>query len=96
MTSSKKINTCEQGHIFIKNSSCLSCPVCEANNLPEGGFLSSLASVSRNVMKKNGISTLEQLSKFTEDELLAIPGMGYRSLKKLREALATANLTFKL
>lgn len=96
MTSSRKIITCDQGHIFIKHSNCVTCPICETNNLPEGGFLSSLASVSRNVMLKKGILTLEQLSEFSENELLAIPGMGDRSVKKLREALAKANLSFKL
>lgn len=95
MTSSKKINTCEKGHIFLKTSRCPVCPVCESNNKPEGGFIDTLAAPARRAMKNNGITTLQQLSQLREEELLAFHGIGKGSLPKLRTALAAVNLCFR-
>lgn len=96
MTSSKKITTCEQGHIFIKNSSCLSCPVCEANNKPKDTFMSVLVGPARRALMNNGIHTLEQLSQYTEEEVLAFHGIGKSSIPKLQAELQKANLEFRL
>lgn len=42
---------------------------------PKSGFLSKLSSPARNALIHEGIDTLEELSKFTEKEILKIHGM---------------------
>jgi len=96
MSSSKKITTCEQGHIFIKNSNCLSCPVCEANNKPNDTFMSVLAGPARRALMNKGILTLEQLSQYTEEEVLALHGIGKSSIPKLQAELQKVHLDFRL
>ena len=40
-----------------------------------------------------GYTTLEQLAKLSEKELLSLHGVGPRAIKILREAFAEANIT---
>lgn len=96
MTSSRKITTCEQGHIFIKNSNCFSCPICDANNKIEDDFMSTLTYPARRALINNNILTVEQLSKYTEEEILAFHGIGKSTIPKLQSALLKAKLEFRL
>jgi len=61
----------------------------------EEGFLALLAAPARRALEGNGITTLEQLSGFSEAELLELHGFGPSSLPRLRSALAAKGLSFK-
>lgn len=95
MTSSKALRTCDNGHQFYKSSDCLSCPTCEKERKPESGFLSQLAAPARRALEHSGITTVKQLSIFTEKEILKLHGMGPASLPKLRAALEEEGLSFR-
>jgi predicted RecB family nuclease len=91
----KSIRTCKNGHKYYKSSDCPTCPVCEQERKPQNGFLSLLAAPARRALENNGITTLQQLSRFTENEILALHGMGKSSIPKLQGALSAQGLKFK-
>lgn len=62
---------------------------------PNDNFLSLLAAPARRALERNGILTTQQLSKFTEKDILKFHGMGPSSIPKLRTALEAEGLTFK-
>lgn len=95
MTTIKKtLRICDKGHKFYKSSNCPTCPTCEKERKPENEFLSSLAAPARRALENNGVVTLQQLAKFSEEEILQLHGMGPGSLPKLRSALETIGLSF--
>jgi hypothetical protein len=59
------------------------------NDLPK------LASPARRALKSAGITSLNQLTQVTEEELLQLHGMGKKALGILREALKTNGLSFR-
>ena len=87
--------TCEKGHNYYKSSDCPTCPVCEAKRKPKEGFLSLLSAPARRALENNGISTLKELSKFSEVEILRFHGMGKSSLPPLKKKLGEQGLSFK-
>ncbi|WP_407272584.1 RNA polymerase alpha subunit C-terminal domain-containing protein [Radiobacillus sp. PE A8.2] len=95
MTTSKTLRFCEKGHKFYKSSDCLSCPTCEKELKPDSGFLSRLSAPARRGLENNGITSLKQLSKLTEKDVLQLHGMGPASLPKLRAALEEEGLSFE-
>ncbi|KRF62643.1 hypothetical protein ASG99_23715 [Bacillus sp. Soil768D1] len=94
-TSKKNVRTCNKGHKYYKGSDCPTCPICEQERKPDNGFLSLLSAPARRAMEKNGVNSLQQLSKFSEKEILQFHGMGPASIPKLRTALETNGLSFK-
>jgi predicted RecB family nuclease len=94
-TSNKTLRTCNNGHKYYKSSDCPTCPTCEQERKPENGFLSLLSAPARRSLENNGITTLQQLSKYSEKEILKFHGMGPASLPILRTALQTNRLTFQ-
>lgn len=58
-------------------------------------FLQQLAAPARRALENKGITSLQQLAEFSEEEILQLHGMGPGSLPKLREALATEKRSFK-
>ncbi|MFC5603669.1 RNA polymerase alpha subunit C-terminal domain-containing protein [Sporosarcina koreensis] len=97
MTTCKKktARTCSKGHTYYKSSDCPTCPICELERKPDTGFLSELSAPARRALENNGVISLQQLSKFSEKDILQWHGMGPASLPKLREALKTNGLSFK-
>ena len=89
----KKI--CPNGHIFFKSSDCPVCPVCEQQRKPANEWMTTLSAPARRALENTGITTIKQLSKFSEKEILQLHGMGPGSLSKLHQALKTAGLSFK-
>ena len=89
------LKICENGHQFYKSSDCPTCPQCEQERKPKEGFLSLLAAPARRALENNGITSLEQLSKFTEKEILQFHGMGKSSIPILIHALKESKLAFK-
>ncbi|PEU30333.1 hypothetical protein CN526_04065 [Bacillus wiedmannii] len=95
MAMEKTLRTCEQGHEYYKSSDCPTCPDCEKEKKPKTGFLSLLSSPARNALEHHGIHMIEELSKYSEKEILKLHGMGPASLPKLRNALEEKGLSFK-
>ncbi|HMK05572.1 MAG TPA: RNA polymerase alpha subunit C-terminal domain-containing protein [Ferruginibacter sp.] len=91
----KKQEDCSKGHKYYKSSDCPVCPVCEKEKQPSDSFLSLLAAPARRGLENNGIDTLQQLSAFTAEAILAFHGMGAGSIPKLKKALASKGLSFK-
>ncbi|WP_265938363.1 RNA polymerase alpha subunit C-terminal domain-containing protein [Bacillus thuringiensis] len=89
------LKTCEQGHEYYKSSDCPTCPTCEKERKPKEGFLSLLSAPARRALEHRGIQTVEELSKYSEKEILKLHGMGPASLLKLRKALEESGLSFK-
>ena len=91
----KNLRTCKNGHSYYKSSSCPVCPICEQNLKPDQGFLSTLVAPARRALEREGITTLNKLSKVTEPDLLKLHGLGPGTIPKLRKALESAGLKFK-
>lgn len=94
MTTSKNLKICDNGHQFYKSSDCPTCPICEKSKKPLAGFLALLSNPARNALLHHGIITLEELSTFTEKEILNLHGVGKASLPIFRSALAAHGLCF--
>ena len=94
-TSSKNLRTCSQGHEYYKSSDCPVCPVCEKERKPAAGFLTKVGAPARRALEQEGINSLHKLSKYTEQELLQLHGMGPGSIPKLKQALKEKGLTFR-
>jgi hypothetical protein len=95
MTTLKNLRICNKGHKYYKSSDCPNCPTCEQESKPDSGFLSKLSAPARGAFIHNGITTLQQLSKFSEKEILKIHGIGPASLPTLRASLEEDGLSFK-
>lgn len=95
MTSNKTLRTCKRGHQYYKSTDCPTCPVCEQEHKPQEGFLAILSAPARRALEHNGITTLAELAKYSEKEIMQFHGMGPASLPKLRSALQEAGLSFK-
>ncbi|MCL4869674.1 MAG: hypothetical protein KJ063_11970 [Anaerolineae bacterium] len=90
----KKLKTCSKGHNFYKSSECPTCPVCAAADKPESGFLAPLSAPARSALEQASISTLAELSGYSEREILKLHGVGPKSLPILRQALHEAGMAF--
>jgi predicted RecB family nuclease len=95
VASRKNLRTCSEGHSYYKSSDCPSCPTCEQQRKPAEGFLSLLSAPARRALEHNGITSVQQLSNYSEKEILQFHGMGPASLPKLRAALQENGLSFK-
>lgn len=95
MITNNTLRTCSQGHKYHKSSDCPTCPTCEKLKEPKSGFLSLLGNPARRALLRNGIDTIEKLSKHTENEILALHGIGKASLPIFNKALEESSLSFK-
>ena len=90
-----KPRICSKGHKFYKSSDCLTCPICEKERKHGTGFLSIISSPARRALEREGINTLLHLSKYSEEELLRLHGMGPGSIPKLKNVLKGKGLSFR-
>lgn len=95
MASEKQLKVCQKGHSYYKSSDCPTCPVCEQERRPKDGFLAALSAPARRALENKGVSTLKQLSGYTEKELLQLHGLGPSSIPRLKKALEQAGLSFR-
>ena len=58
-------------------------------------FQSIIPAPAQRALRNAGIETLEQLSTYSEDEILQFHGMGKSSIPKLKNALSNSELIFK-
>ena len=89
------LRTCKKGHQYYKSSDCPTCPVCEKERKPKEGFLSLLSAPARRALENENISTLKQLSKFSEKEILKLHGIGPTAIPILKSALKKEGLSFQ-
>lgn len=94
MVTKKKLNVCEKGHTFQKSSDCPVCPVCEKKRNPTSSFLSLLSAPARRALEHEGISTLKQVSKYSQRDLLKLHGLGKSTMIILEELMTAQNLSF--
>ncbi|MBS4218419.1 RNA polymerase alpha subunit C-terminal domain-containing protein [Bacillus sp. FJAT-49711] len=94
-TAKRNLKTCDKGHKYFKSSDCPTCPTCEQERKPDNGFLSLLSAPARRALENNGVTSLEELSQYSEKEILHFHGMGPASLPKLRSVLNENGLSFK-
>ena len=90
------LKTCKNGHKFYKNSDCPICPICEEERKPKDNFLSLLGAPARRALEREGITTLDKLTAYSEKDILTMHGMGKSSIPKLNEVLAKAGFSFKV
>lgn len=95
ITSSKNRRTCKAGHTYYKSSDCPTCPICEQESKPNSGFLSQLVAPARRALEREGITTLQQLSRRTEKDIAELHGVGPTTIPKLKAVLAEKKLTFR-
>ncbi|EQB36950.1 MULTISPECIES: RNA polymerase alpha subunit C-terminal domain-containing protein [Virgibacillus] len=95
INSRKTLRTCEQGHSYYKSSDCPVCPICEQEHKPKNGFLSLLSAPARRALENNNITSLQQLSQYSEAEILQFHGIGPSSIPKLKQSLEENGLSFK-
>ena len=57
--------------------------------------MTQLSAPARRALKRNGITTLQQLAQHSEAEILQFHGMGPASIPTLRAALEAKGLKFK-
>jgi len=91
----KTLRICKNGHRYYKSSDCPTCPQCEEAKKKKDGFLSLLAAPAQRALINRGITTLDQLTLFREDEILQFHGMGQTALSKLNKVLKEKRLSFK-
>jgi hypothetical protein len=96
MEQKKQLKTCPQGHQYFKSSDCPTCPICEAHRKPKAGFLSLISAPARRALESKDISSLKQLSAYSEKEISALHGMGPKAISVLKGTLEENNLNFKL
>lgn len=94
MTDSGTLKTCRNGHQCHKSSDCPTCPICEEERKPKDGFLSILAAPARRALENQKIKSLEELSKWSEKEILKLHGMGPSTIPKLKKVLEANGLSF--
>jgi len=93
--SKSELRICSIGHKFYKSSDCPTCPVCEKERKPDAGFLSIISAPARRALEREGINTHLKLSKYSEEELLELHGMGPASISPLKKALKEKGLSFR-
>ena len=94
-TASGNLRICSKGHKYYKSSDCPVCPVCEQERKPVAGFLAEIGAPARRALERENINSLLKLSKYSEQELLQLHGMGPGSIPKLKQALNEKGLSFR-
>lgn len=72
----------------------MSCPTCEQLH-SKTGFLALISAPARRALESIGVSEIEQLTNYSERDLLALHGLGPSTIPKLKTALNANNLSFK-
>jgi predicted RecB family nuclease len=83
------------GHQFTKTSDSPVCPQCEQEKKPETGLLSLVAAPARRALQKAGIKRINDLSKFSEAEILNLHGMGPKAVAVIKAAMKKQKVNFK-
>ncbi len=90
----KNLRVCGKGHRFYKSSTCPVCPICESKRDSANSFLSLLGAPARRALEREGITSLQMVSKLSKNEILELHGMGPSTIPKLERALKVKGLSF--
>jgi DNA-directed RNA polymerase alpha subunit len=90
----KTARVCSKSHRYLKSSDCPVCPVCEKIRESKSACVFPLGAPARRALENAGIVSLHQLAGYSENEILALHGMGKTSIPKLKKALQEAGLRF--
>jgi hypothetical protein len=66
----------------------------KTNTDPESGFPANLSAPARRALAGAGYTRLEQVAEVTPADLLRLHGLGPKTIRQLREALAAHGLSF--
>lgn len=91
-TLKKTLRTCKNNHQYYKSSDCPVCPICETAHNTIGSAFSVLVAPARRALKNASIVTPEQLSTYSEKELLKLHGIGPSSIPIIKWILHNHNL----
>jgi hypothetical protein len=94
----KKLKMCSRGHKFYKSSDCPVCPKCWSGyykDQKQSDFPKLSAPALRALLNAK-IMNLKQLSKFSEEEILGLHGMGPATMPVLKAGLKKKGLKFKM
>ena len=97
MTRKGTLKVCSRGHTFYKSSDCPVCPKCWSGyyrKKTQSDFPEHLAAPALCALLNVKITSLSQLTKYTELELLDLYGMGPKALGLLRKALFAKGKSF--
>lgn len=88
---------CQNGHNFEKTSSCPVCPICSSEDMHNkyADEFPPIGAPAFRALDHAGITKLNDLTNYTEKDLLALHGFGPKALKLLRESLVKKKLSFK-
>lgn len=89
------LRICKKGHRYYKSSDCPVCPSCAIEDKKKNGFIPGLAAPALRALAGAGIKTISELKKIRETDLSALHGMGPSALKKIKEAMKAAGVSFK-
>lgn len=81
---------CSIGHTYFKSSDCPVCPRCETARLK--GQVTDLPKISApatRALHSIGVTTLSQLTKYSEQDLLELHGMGSKAVSLIKEKLTS-------
>lgn len=86
---------CKKGHHYLKGSDCPVCPICEEERKSEADIFAGLSAPARRAIQNNHISSLEELSKYSEKEIMKFHGIGKTSIPTLKKLLTDKGLSFR-
>jgi predicted RecB family nuclease len=95
MSALKKLRTCPNGHKYYKTTDCPACPVCENERRDNNSSFGILGAPARRALENAGITTITELARYSEKDILKLHGMGPGSMPKLRGLLQEQGLSFK-
>lgn len=89
---------CDRGHTFYKSSDCPVCPRCWSgydkkkyqNDFPEG-----ISAPALRALHHANIRSISAVSKYSRKVILALHGMGPKSVRLLADALKKAGKSFR-
>ncbi len=93
-----RLKVCSRGHKFYKSSDCPVCPTCWSGyyrRRAQSDFPRTLAAPALRALLREKIVMLSQLTRYSEDQITALHGIGPGALEKLRRALRSKGLSFK-
>jgi hypothetical protein len=93
-----KWKVCSRGHKFYKTSDCPVCPKCWSGYYKKqllSDFPKNLGAPALRGLLNAKIKNLKALSKWKEEDVKKLHGVGPNAIGKLKAALKTKKLSFK-
>ena len=87
--------TSPNGHKYWKSTDCPTCPRCEELRDSGEHFIPSLSAPAKRALEGAGITSIRELARCREADVMKLHGMGPASLPRMKDALRTAGLKFK-